>query len=174
MRELRTRFFRPVCKHTIWQPAVTHDRKIVRWHTKPYMNSNNNIGCLFFGGYKYIALDANNIKPASQWPILKSLMALVLTNVIGCDSCLLRSHPIFRSHCPTDRIRFLLYLSHNAFRTMIEMNNRMRSIRSSLTCQSPSDFIRFFKNRIRLCAPTARFSLRSVKPSNNLAMGRRL
>ena len=70
---------------------------------------------------------------------------MVLTNVIGCDSCLLRSHPIFRSHCPTDRIRFFLYLSHNAFREMIEINNRMRSIRSSLTCQSPSDSIRFFK-----------------------------
>ena len=84
-------------------------------------------------------------KPASHCPILKSLMALVLTNVIGCDLCLFRSHPIFRSHCPTDRIRFLLYLSHTAFRTMIEMNNQMRSIRSSLTCQSPSDSIRLFK-----------------------------
>ena len=61
------------------------------------------------------------------------------------QSCLLRSHPIFRSHCPTDRIRFLLSLSHNAFRAMTEMNNRMRSIRSSLTCQSPSNSIRFFK-----------------------------
>ena len=76
---------------------------------------------------------------------MRGLLTLVFTNVIGCDLCLLRSHPIFRSHCPTDRIRFLLYLSHNAFRTMIEMNNRMRSIRWSLTCQSPSDSIRFFK-----------------------------
>ena len=85
------------------------------------------------------------LKPASHCPILKSLMALVLTNVIGCNSYLLRSHPIFRFHCPTDRIRFLLCLSHNAFRAMIEMNNRMRSIRSSLTYQCPSDSIRFFK-----------------------------
>ena len=85
------------------------------------------------------------LKPASHCPILKSLTALMLMNVIGCDSCLLRCHPIVCSHCPTDRIRFLLCLSHNAFRTMIEMNNRMRSIRSSLTCQSPSDSIRFFK-----------------------------
>ena len=88
---------------------------------------------------------ACTFKPASHCLILKSLMALVLTNVIGCDSCLLSSHPIFRSHCPTDRIRFLLCLSHNAFGAMIEMNNQMRSIRSSLTCQSPSDSIRFFK-----------------------------
>ena len=85
------------------------------------------------------------VKPASHCPIWKSLMALVLTNIIGCDSCLPRSHPVFRSHCPTDQIRFLLCLSHNAFLTMIEMNNRMRSIRSSLTCQSPSDSIWFFK-----------------------------
>ena len=89
--------------------------------------------------------DSSHIKPASHCPILKSLMALVLTNVIGCNSCLLRSHPIFRSQYPTDRIRFLLYLSYNAFRAMIEMNNRMRSIWSSLTCQSPSDSIRFFR-----------------------------
>ena len=33
------------------------------------------------------------IKPASHCPILKSLMALVLMNVIGCDSCLFTSHP---------------------------------------------------------------------------------
>ena len=85
------------------------------------------------------------LKPASHCPILKSLMALVLTNIIGCDSCLLRSYPIFRSHCPTDRIRFLFCLSHNAFLAIIEMNNRMRSIRWSLTCQSPSDSIRFSK-----------------------------
>ena len=85
------------------------------------------------------------VKPASHCPTLKSLMALVLTNVIGCDSCLLRSNPIFRSHCPTDRIRFLLCISHNAFRAVIEMNNRMRSIQLSLTCQNPSNTIRFFK-----------------------------
>ena len=96
--------------------------------------------CIWFDRYICVLL-----KSASHCPILKSLMALVLTNAIGCDLCLLRSHPIFRSHCPTDRIRFLLYLSYNAFRTMIEMNNRMRSIRSRLTCQSPSDSIRFFK-----------------------------
>ena len=63
---------------------------------------------------------------------------------------------------------------------MIEINNRMRFIRSSLTCQSLSDSNRFFKiaSDRRLCAPTARFSLRfsmrSVKPSNNLTMGRQL
>ena len=51
------------------------------------------------------------------------------------------------------------------------MNNQMRSIRSSLTCQSPSDSIQFFKI---VSAPTARFSIRSVKPSNNIAMGRQL
>ena len=85
------------------------------------------------------------LEPASHCPILKSLTALMLMNVIGCDSCLFRSHPIVCSHCPTDLIRFLLCLSHNAFRAMIEMNNQMRSIRSSLTCQSPSDSIRFFK-----------------------------
>ena len=120
----------------------------------------------------------DDVKPASHCPILKSLMALVLTNVIGCDLCLLRSHPIFRSHCPTDRIRFLLYLSHNAFRTMIEMNNRMRSIRSSLACQSPSDSIRFFKIASDCALPLSDFpsdySIQSVKPSNNLAMERRL
>ena len=71
--------------------------------------------------------------------------SLTSGNPVGCDSCLLRSHPLFRSHCLTDRIWFLLCLSQNAFRTMIEMNNRMRSIRSSLTCQSPSDSIQFFK-----------------------------
>ena len=43
--------------------------------------------------------------------------------------------------CPTDYIRFLLYLSRNAFCTMIEIDNCMRSIRSSLTCQTPSDSI---------------------------------
>ena len=85
------------------------------------------------------------IKPASHCQILKSLMTFVLTNVIGCDSCLLRSHLIFRSHCPTDRIQFFLCSTHNAFRAMIEMNNRMRFIQSSLTCQSSSDSIRFFK-----------------------------
>ena len=85
------------------------------------------------------------VKRASHCPILKRWMALVLTNVIRCDSCLLRSHPIFRSHWPTDGMRFLLSLSHNTFRAMIEMNNQMQSIRSSLTCQSPSDSIRFFK-----------------------------
>ena len=39
-----------VCKQAKWQPAFTHDRKIVRWHTKPYMN--NDIGLL--RGYKNI------------------------------------------------------------------------------------------------------------------------
>ena len=49
-------------------------------------------------------------------------------DIIGCDSCLLKSHPIFRSHCPSNRIRFLLCLSHVAFCAMIEINNRMGSI----------------------------------------------
>ena len=66
---------------------------------------------------------------ASHCPILKSLMALEL---------LLRFHPIFCSHCLTDHIRFLLYLSRNAFRAMTEIDNGMPSIRLSLTCQTPS------------------------------------
>ena len=90
-----------------------------------------------------------HLKPVSHCLILKSLMAIVLTNVIRCDSCLLRSHPIFCSHCPTDWIRFLFYLSHNAFRTMIEMNNRMRSIRSSLHTSNSFRLHPILENRIR-------------------------
>ena len=55
-------FFRPVCKQTKWQSAVTQDRKIVRWHTKPYMNINN-IGV--FRGYKNILPSMLTILPSS-------------------------------------------------------------------------------------------------------------
>ena len=141
------------------KPLVTRP---LTWHSS-YMFSHYSRFCIYIFW----------IKPASYCLILKSLMALVLTDVIWCDSCLLIFHPIFRSHCPTDRIRFLLYLSHNAFRATVEINNRMRSIRSSLTCQTPSDSSKSH-TIVWLCAPTARFSNRSVKPSNNRAIGRRL
>ena len=42
---------------------------------------------------------------------------------------------------------FVIFVSECISRN--DRNNRMRFIRSSLTCQSPSDSIRFFKNRIR-------------------------
>ena len=67
-------FFRPVCKQIKWQPEVTHDRKIVRWHTKPYMNNNNNTGWFFFGGYKNILPSILTILPSS------STRAILLTS----------------------------------------------------------------------------------------------
>ena len=57
---------RVVCKQTKWQPAVTHNRKIVRWHTKPYMNNNDNIGWLFFGEYKNTLPSMLTILPSSS------------------------------------------------------------------------------------------------------------
>ena len=93
----------------------------------------------------YFLLCIWQVKPLSYCQIWKSVMFLELKDVIWCNSSLLRFHPIFHSHCPTDHIRFLLYLSHNAFNTTIEIDNRMRSILSSLTYQTPSDSIRFFK-----------------------------
>ena len=57
--------------------------------------------------------------------ISKSLMFWELTNVIRCDSCLLRFHPIFLSRSPTDCIRFSFFLSHNAFWANIGRDNCM-------------------------------------------------
>ena len=61
---------------TKWQPEVTRDCLIlVRWHTKPYMNNNDNIGWLFFGGYKNILPSMLTILPSSstQATLLTSL-----------------------------------------------------------------------------------------------------
>ena len=95
---------------------------------------------------KIISITVYLLKPASHCPILKEL------DGIGVDWCnlmgfiLLRFQPIFSfPHCPKDSMRFLLYLSRNAFREMIEFDNCMQSNRSSFTCQTPSISIRFFK-----------------------------
>ena len=49
-----------------------------------------NLVCYFLNFLPEISA-ALTLKPASHCPILKSLMTLVLTNVIGCNSCLLRA-----------------------------------------------------------------------------------
>ena len=77
-------------------------------------------------------------KLTSHCLILKSLKASELTDIIWCDSCLLRFHPILHSHCPTDRTPFLFYLSCNAFREIIEIDDPIWSIRLNLTCYTPS------------------------------------
>ena len=64
---------------------------------------------------------ADTPKAGIPLPDFKEFDGIGVDEVIGCDSCLLRSHPIFSSHCPTNRMRFLLYLSPNAFRGMIEI-----------------------------------------------------
>ena len=97
-------------------------------------------------------------------------MALELKDVIWCDSCLLRFHPIFRSHYPTDRTRFLLFFSHNAFRAMIEIDPSDRVWHVKLH-PIPSDSPKSH-TIVRLCATTAKFSNRSVKPTNNRVLGR--
>ena len=69
---------RAVWKQKKWQLTVTHNRKIVlRWHTKPYINNNNNIGWLFFEGYKNILPSILTVLPSSStWPILLASWAL--------------------------------------------------------------------------------------------------
>ena len=54
---------------------------IVRWHTKPYMNNNDNIGWLFFGGYKNILPSMLTILPSS------STRAILLTS-LAIYSCI--------------------------------------------------------------------------------------
>ena len=62
---------------------------------------------------------------------------------------------------PTDHIRFLLYLSCNAFCATREIDNRMRHVRLHLISSNSSKS----HKSIRLCAPIARFSNQSIKPS---------
>ena len=80
-------FFRPVCKQTKRQPAVNQDRKIVRWHTEPYMNNNDNIGWLFFVGYK-------NILPSMLTILTESKTRVILLASRVIYSCIPRKRAI--------------------------------------------------------------------------------
>ena len=50
---------RAVCKQTKWQPAVTHDRKRVRWHTKPYINNDKNSIWFFVDWGNIVSISGN-------------------------------------------------------------------------------------------------------------------
>ena len=60
---------------------VRWQNELVRWHTKLCMNNNNNIGWLFFGGYKNILPSMLTILPSS------STQAILLTS-LAIYSCI--------------------------------------------------------------------------------------
>ena len=120
------------------------------------------------------------LKPVYHYPIVKSWMVWDECNLMQIPVCLYSSQfqPIFHSPCPTDHIPFK-NLPHNAFHTVMKIENRIQSIWSSLSYQTTSVSIRFFKKShriIRLCALTDQFtirffSIRSIKLLTNQVRG---
>ena len=96
---------------------------------------------------------------AIGWNLSKHKAAVSLLDFKECDVIGVEWRHLMRllfAQIPSDfsfplpdrSLTILLYLTHNAFylfRAAIEIDNRMRSIRLRLTCQTPSDSIRFFK-----------------------------